>query len=115
MTSNELKHEAKKQEWSMSIQECRGSGLSVREWCRQRGVTTATYYRWERELLTGVQRNGAPPSTAVTFAELPAPKQGSCNVAERCATLHIGNASLDIYSGCDAEQLKILVELLRLC
>ena len=57
MTSNELKHEAKKQEWSMSIQECRGSGLSVSERCRQRGVTTATYYRWERELLTGVNRS----------------------------------------------------------
>lgn len=81
MTSNELKHEAKKQEWSMSIQECRGSGLSVSEWCRQRGVTTATYYRWERELLTGVRRNGAPPSTAETFAELPVPKQVSRNVA----------------------------------
>ena len=80
MTSNELKHEARKQEWSMSIQECRGSGLSVSEWCRQRGV-----------------------------------KQVSCNVAERCATLHIGNASLDIYPGCDAELLKMLVELLRLC
>ena len=107
--------EAKKQEWSMSIQECRGSGLSVSEWCRQRGVTTATYYRWERELLTGVRKNGAPPSTAVTFAELPAPKQVSCNVAERCATLHIGKASLDIYPGCNAEQLRLLVELLRLC
>ena len=115
MTSNELKHEAKKQEWSMSIQECRGSGLSVSEWCRQRGVTTATYYRWERELLTGVRKNGAPPSTAVTFAELPAPKQVSCNVAECCATLHIGKASLDIYPGCNAEQLRLLVELLRLC
>ena len=115
MTSNELKHEAKKQEWSMSIQECRGGGLSVSEWCRQRGVTTATYYRWERELLTGVRKNGAPPSTAVTFAELPAPKQVSCNVAECCATLHIGKASLDIYPGCDAEQLRLLVELLRLC
>ena len=115
MTSNELKHEAKKQEWSMSIQECRGSGLSVSEWCRQRGVTTAIYYRWERELLTGVRRNGAPPSTAVTFAELPASKQVSRNVAERSATLRIGNASLDIYSGCDAEQLRLLVELLRLC
>ena len=115
MTSNELKHEAKKQEWSMSIQECRGSGLSVSEWCRQRGVTTATYYRWERELLTGVRKNGAPPSTAVTFAELPAPKQVSCNVAERCATLHIGKASLDIYPGCDAEQLRLLVALLRPC
>lgn len=49
------------------------------------------------------------------FAELPAPKQVSRNVAERCATLHIGNASLDIYPGCDAEQLKMLVELLCLC
>ena len=115
MTSNELKHEAKKQEWNIAIQECRGIGLSVSEWCRQRGVTTATYYRWERELLTGVRKNGVPPSTAVTFAELPAPKQVSRNVAERSATLHIGNASLDIYSGCNEEQLKMLVELLRLC
>ena len=115
MTSAELKHRAKLQEWSARIQECRGSGLSVSEWCRQLGVTTATYYRWERELLTGVQKNGAPSSTAVTFAELPAPKQVSCNVAERCATLHIGKASLDVYPGCDAEQLRLLVELLRLC
>ena len=115
MTSNELKHEAKKQEWNIAIQECRGSGLSVSEWCRQRGVTTTTYYRWERELLTGVRRNGTPPSTTMTFAELPVPKQVSCNVAERCATLHIGEASLDIYPGCDAEQLKMLVELMHLC
>ena len=107
MTSNELKHEAKKQEWNIAIQECRSSGLSVSEWCRQRGVTTTTYYRWERELLTGVRRNGTPPSTTVTFAELPAPNQVSRNVAERCATLHIGSASLDIYSGCDTEQLKM--------
>ena len=41
--------------------------------------------------------------------------QVSRTVAERSATLHIGNASLDIYPGCDTEQLKMLVELLRLC
>ncbi len=28
---------------------------------------------------------------------------------------NIGNASLDVYSRCDAERLKMLVELLRLC
>ena len=115
MTSAELKHRAKLQEWSARIQDCRSSGLPVRAWCRQERINATTYYRWERELLTGVQKNGAPSSTAVTFAELPAPKQVSCNVAERSATLHIGNASLDIYPGCDAEQLRLLVELLRLC
>ena len=41
--------------------------------------------------------------------------QVSRSVAERRATLHIGKTSLDIYPGCDAEQLRLLVELLRLC
>ena len=115
MTSAELKHRVKLQEWSARIQDCRSSGLPVRAWCRQERINATTYYRWERELLTGVRKNGAPSSTAVTFAELPAPKQVSRNVAERSATLHIGNASLDIYPGCDAEQLRLLAELLRLC
>ena len=115
MTSNELKHEAKKREWGMAIQECRSSSLSVREWCRQRGVATTTYYRWERELLTAAKPVSCSSVPAVRFAELPAPKQVSRNVAECSATLYIGNASLDIYSGCNVEQLKMLVELLRLC
>ena len=115
MTSAELKHRAKLQEWAARIQDCLSSGLSVSEWCRQRGVTTATYYRWERELLALAETEPCSSVSAVRFAELPAPKQVSRNAAERSATLHIGNASLDIYPGCDAEQLKMLVELLRLC
>ena len=115
MTSVELKHQAKLQEWAARIQDCRSSGLSVRAWCRQRGVTTATYYRWERELLAAAGTVPQPKVPAVTFAELPTPQQVSCKAAERCATLHIGEASVDIYPGCDAEQLRLLVELLRLC
>ena len=75
----------------------------------------ATYYRWERELLALAETEPCSSVSAVRFAELPTPKQGSRNVAERCATLRIGSASLDIYSGCDSEQLKMLVELLCLC
>ena len=115
MTSAELKHRAKLQEWAAQIQNCRSSGQSVRAWCRQEGINAATYYRWERELLATAETVPRSSVPAVRFAELPAPKQVSRNAAEHCATLYIGNASLDIYSGCDAEQLKILVELLRLC
>ena len=99
----------------MAIQECRSSSLSVSEWCRQRGVATTTYYRWERELLTAAKPVSCSSVPAATFAELPEPKKMSRNVSERCATLRIGSASLDIYPGCDAEQLKLLVERLRLC
>ena len=110
-----MKHGAKLQEWSARIQDCRSSGLSVRAWCRQEEINAATYYRWERELLTAADQAPCSAVPAVTFAELPAPKRVSCNVAERSATLHIGNASLDIYPGCDTEQLRLLVELLCLC
>ena len=115
MTSAELKHRAKLQEWAARMQDCRSSGLSVRAWCRQEEINAATYYRWERELLALAETEPCSSVSAVRFAELPAPKQVSCNVAECSATLHIGNASLDIYPGCDAEQLKMLVELLRPC
>ena len=115
MTSAELKHHAKLQEWAARIQDCRSSGLSVRAWCRQEEINAATYYRWERELLTAADQAPCSGVPAVTFAELPEPKKMSRNVSERCATLHIGKASLNIYPGCDAEQLRLLVELLRLC
>ena len=115
MTSAELKHRAKLQKWAARIQDCRSSGLSVRAWCRQEEINAATYYRWERELLALAETEPCSSVSTVRFAELPAPKRGSRNVAERSATVHIGNASLDIYPGCDTEQLKMLVELLRLC
>ena len=115
MTSAKLKHRVKLQEWAARIQDCHSSGLSVRAWCRQEEINVTTYYRWERELLTAAETVPCSSVSAVRFAELPAPKQGSRNAAERSATLHIGNASLDIYPECDTEQLKMLVELLRLC
>ena len=91
------------------------SGLQKQR-CRQRGTTPTTYYRWERELLSIAGSTATLPETpTVAFAELPVPKQVSCNVAERSATLHLDNVSIDIYPQCGPEQLKALVEILRTC
>ena len=92
MTSAKLKHRAKLQEWAARIQDCHSSGLSVRAWCRQEEINAATYYRWEQELLAVAETEPCSSVSAVRFAELPAPKRVSRNVAERSATLHIGNA-----------------------
>ena len=114
MTSAALKHQMKLQEWAAQIQNCRSSGLPVRVWCRQEEINASTYYRWKRELITAAKPEPCSGVPAIIFAELLAPKQISRSIAERSAILRIGNASLDIYSGCDAEQLKTLAELLSL-
>ena len=117
MTSNELKHQAKVQEWGLAIQDCRSSGLSVREWCRQRGVTPTTYYRWERELLSGIGRKEAALPSGTAFVELTIPERCEAlrNSTERTITLNIGNGSIDLYQEMNMELLRALVELLRTC
>ena len=115
MTSTELKHQAKLQTWSAAIQECRSSGLSVKQWCKQRAVTPTTYYRWERELLALAKTEKNTMRETVAFVELPAPKHEMQNVSERVATIRNGDVSVDIYSGIRPELLKIMLDSFRPC
>lgn len=114
MTSTELKHQAQEQKWVAAIQDCRSSGLPVRQWCRQRGITPSTYYRWEREVLSIADAAPELPE-APAFVELPAPKQQYRNVPECSATLRIGNSSFEFYQELSPELLKIIVEALGSC
>lgn len=117
MTSNALKHQARLQEWTVAIQECRSSGLPVKQWCQNQGITTTTYYRWERELLalTGGTRNKPLLASTTTFAELPAPRQQGPTVPELSDPVHIKDVAIDIYPRMDTELLKALMDAVRLC
>lgn len=115
MTSTALKHQARLRSWAEAIRDCRSSGLSVKQWCRQREITTTTYYRWERELLAlaNAERNNAEDA-AVTFVELPTAQQQR-NVSERAATIRFSNTSIDIYNEVSPELLKVMLATLQSC
>ena len=114
MTSTELKHQARQQKWGAAIQECRSSGLSVQQWCRERGITASTYYRREREELSIADAAQELPKAPV-FAELPTPKQQERKVSECSAMLRIGNSSIELYQELSPELLKTLIEALGPC
>ncbi len=40
--------------WKQRILECRSSGKSVKEWCKEQGLDFTTYYRWERKILAHI-------------------------------------------------------------
>jgi hypothetical protein len=116
VTSNALKYQARLQEWTTAIRECRSSGLPVKQWCRNRGITTTTYYHWERELLALTRGTRSKPqiASATTFAELPAPRQQCRTVSKLSAAVHIHDVAIDIYPGMDAKLLKTLLDAVRL-
>ena len=114
MTAIELKHEANLQRWAEAIQECRSSGVSVKAWCATQGITTTTYYRWERAVLSKVDGLQQVPAR-VSFAELPTPIQMRGSVAQQVATLRYKEVSLDVYPGMDADTLQVILSVLRIC
>ena len=119
MNANETKHEARVRGWRERVQECRSSGLSVKEWCAGHGVNTATYYRWERE----VHGRTKGPQAAVKgnqgtreesrFVELPCairnrkPDRGDTRIM---AEVETAKGTIRFYEGADAEMIRVLCE-----
>ena len=67
-----VRDEYRAQNWAMVIQECSDSGLSNREFCRQRGIPEKSFYYWQRKLRQQIVESAAPqlvPLEPVTESE----------------------------------------------
>lgn len=121
MNVNEIKHQAKLQEWHDNILDCRSSGIAVSRWCAEHHVHPTTYYKWERELFDGMGKeivmSEQKAIAAPLFAELPSSK----NVANSqsnpmiMATIHLGTVSIDVYPNVDTNTLVSLLQILKSC
>lgn len=73
-TLNSVKHVAKMAEWRIRIGECRNSGQTIKEWCKENHICLKTYYRWQRiiwDTETGDRSIESVKTEPVQFAEIP--------------------------------------------
>ena len=114
MDASAVKHQARLAEWRTLVAECRSSGKSVRAWCTEHGIGYKTYYRWEREILQIASKEltltSRKEKASPVFAQLPSP--ASISEKSIAATVRIGSATLDVYSGADAEVVATLCRVL---
>ena len=90
-----------KEVWRQRVTSCRSSGKTVRVWCQEQQLSQKTYYYWQRRIFKTLTEQPV-------FAEItPAPK------TVVAATLHMGEAALDIYSGADAATIETVLRALR--
>ena len=57
-----LSKQERLEQWSGKIAACRGSGMTVRAWCQERGISEKTYYYWQRRLFQESTRTQAQGS-----------------------------------------------------
>ena len=87
------------QNWAMVIQECNSSGLSNREFCRQRGIAEKSFYYWQRKLRQQIVKSAAPQLVQLE----PAP------VTEDLLQIQYRGAELKLPAGVDMDAVAALL------
>ena len=81
MTIYDVQNAQKMPIWKQRIIECRSSGMSVKEWCKERGLDFTTYYRWERKILTSIiPTEDVPGLPSSNLPAVPAPQNAVVKV-----------------------------------
>ena len=106
-------------EWSQRVADCRQSGMSVKRWCDENGVSTKTYYTWQKKVFSAMVEQQKLRLEAEgeegRFAELPVPRQIQRAPGDLAASIQVGQASVNIYSGADPELAQALILALKTC
>ena len=66
-----VRNEYRTQQWAMVVQECAASGLSNREFCRQRGISEKSYYYWLRKFRSQIAETAVPQLVQLEPAPVP--------------------------------------------
>ena len=106
-------------EWSQRVADCRSSGMSVTRWCSEHNVKPKTYYNWQKKVFAAMlaQQQAELSDASPKFAELPPPtdeKQPTTTEKQTdlVASVRIGDASLEVYSGASSEIVSALCKVL---
>lgn len=99
------------QQWLAMIQDQKQSGLSIKAWCRENGISENCFFYRQHKLR---QRIG---SALPTFVEIkpsaqPVPEQNLEN-QNRVASIHIGNVTVVLSNQASGELIRNIVEALH--
>lgn len=95
-----VKKQVKEAEWAERIRQCRESGLTVSEWCRENGINLKTYYYHLRKLRKEICEQIPVPVMTVP--------EGSHSVK-----LSIGEVTAEIPEGMSEQMMTSLIRAMR--
>ena len=109
-------HEARLSLWLERIRACKSSGLSVKEWCKQNGLTDKNYYYWmrkiKREAFETLQEQASveeiPFQEKTVFSKISLPVSYTESTGT-AAILHINGIRIEIQNGASANTIHALL------
>jgi transposase-like protein len=103
MTTREIAHQYRLSQWTEIIRECRGSGQTVKRWCKEHDVSDKSYYYWLRKVREAacntLPQTGGNSQIMVpvnTTSELAKDVQTEINNLPYDLRIHFGSCTIDI-------------------
>ena len=98
-----VRGEYRAQQWAMVVQECRSSGLTNREYCRQRGISEKSFYYWLRKF-RGQMAEAAGPQ----IVQLESPV-----ISTDMLQIQYRGAELRLPAGVDMDAVSVLLRAIQ--
>lgn len=98
-----VRDEYRLQQWAMIVQECSNSGLSNREFCRQRGIPEKSFYYWQKKLREQLADKASPQLVPLEAA----------SVEKDILHIRFRNAELTLPSGIDIDAVASVLHSLQ--
>lgn len=124
-TIKEVKTELRHREWAEQITECQSSGMSVKDWCRSKGLSCNTYYRHLRivrlELLEKTEhpmQKIVPISVSTELCEIPVPavsQPASITPSSSCVVMRKDGIEIELSQSVSEETILALLRGLKQC
>ena len=99
-----------KRDWSVVFEEFRQSGITIKEFCRVKGISPSLFYKHRKNYIDADSSN-RQSSHRDNFVEL---QRALPTPARRSASIIFGSQiELSISNDCDKELLRLLISQLR--
>lgn len=99
----QVREEYRLQPWGQNVQQCRESGLSNRDFCRENGITEKPYYYWLRKPRMATASKDSP-----RIVELERHDSG-----EDMIHIRFRNAEMTLPAGTDADAITAILRSLQ--
>ena len=116
MDTRLMANQYKLQHWATLIQECRASGVMIKDWCEQNNINKDRFYYWQRKVREAAcQAVTETTIPAQRFAEVPSVISDTTAVDTVRAelTIRVGGAAISVSNTTDLSLLKAVIEVLK--
>lgn len=121
MDIQKLNRSERLSEWAQMISQCRNSGMTVKSWCAQHGISAKTYYYRLRRFCEAVPEKAEPVKQALpqvqmepVFTEIT--PTGRSAIKDAVITIRLGNAEVVIRNGAEPSTIEAtMLALSRIC